>query len=167
MASINLPFVVSTTQNNKNKMAKENLIHTVSLVVGDWSHDGHGKTDVVVINSNKTGDQIKGAYSAAVKMTGLNLGRQCEEYEDSKFKPAFVRKCKELFANQPDALSEFVDVDDPEADAYDEEEFYVDSDQFARIYLFIARMMLGDLEWEISRDNTSRINIGGYGLFWS
>lgn len=143
-----------------------NLEHTITLTVGDWSGDGHDKTDVIVFKTNKTANEIEQSYHAAVKMTNLDLKAQCKDYEDSQFKPEFVKACMEIFANQPDAMALFGDEDS----SYVEEggDMYVESEQFAELYLFIARMMLSDLEWQVqSNDYSKNINVGGYGLFWS
>jgi hypothetical protein len=43
------------------------------LVLGDWSNDGHGKYDKVLVESNKTVREIQDAYKASCKLTGVSF----------------------------------------------------------------------------------------------
>lgn len=43
------------------------------LVLGDWSGDGHGKYDKVLVESNKTVKEIQEAYKASCKLTGVSF----------------------------------------------------------------------------------------------
>lgn len=47
--------------------------YIVELIVGDWSNDGHGQTDVTVIESNLTPSEVKAAYSLGVDKCGYGL----------------------------------------------------------------------------------------------
>jgi hypothetical protein len=43
------------------------------LVLGDWSGDGHGKSEKVLVESNKTVKEIQNAYKASCKLTGVSF----------------------------------------------------------------------------------------------
>ena len=49
------------------------LEHTFRLVFGDWSDDGHGKSEEFVIKSNKTVEAAREAYRASCLLTGFQL----------------------------------------------------------------------------------------------
>jgi len=54
------------------------------LILGDWSDDGHGKTETFIVESNKPVDEAREAYFEAVKKTGIDFGEQvCRDYEDN------------------------------------------------------------------------------------
>ncbi len=61
----------------------------VKLVIGDWSGDGHDKSDYLVFEVNKTLSEIRQAYFTSCKTTGLSFHNDgiytgiCCEYEDS------------------------------------------------------------------------------------
>lgn len=42
-------------------------MHTIILVVGDWSYDGHNQIDKFVIESNLSSQEIESAYKKGVK----------------------------------------------------------------------------------------------------
>ena len=52
------------------------LKYRLNLIVGDWSHDGHGMTDSVGIRCNRTIAEVQKAYDAAVKLTGMDLSEE-------------------------------------------------------------------------------------------
>jgi len=43
------------------------------LVLGDWSSDGHGKSEKVLVESNKTVREIQDAYKASCRLTGVSF----------------------------------------------------------------------------------------------
>ena len=43
------------------------------LVLGDWSNDGHGRSDKVLVSSNKTVNEIQDAYKASCRLTGVSF----------------------------------------------------------------------------------------------
>jgi len=72
------------------------------FVLGDWSDDGHGKTDKILIESSHPVEDVKNAYKKSCKLTGISfnhnddftgikrdlheekLYRVCTEYEQSQ-----------------------------------------------------------------------------------
>jgi len=45
----------------------------IDIVLGDWSSDGHGKSDKVTILVNKTPQEMKLAYKASCKALGISF----------------------------------------------------------------------------------------------
>jgi hypothetical protein len=92
-------------------------------------------------------------------VVGVDLTRDvCREYEDSTL-PA------DVLVKLTDAGFTIPGVADPKAAICDDTE-YLTPEEFAEIWLFIARKGDPDLKVEIVEDEPS-INIGGYGLFVS
>lgn len=62
------------------------------LVLGDWSGDGHNQYDKVLVESNKTVEEIQDAYKASCRLTGVSFnhnddftGRQRDYKEQKKY----------------------------------------------------------------------------------
>lgn len=53
------------------------------LVLGDWSDDGHGKYDKVLVESNKSVKEIQDAYKASCKLTGVSFNHN-DDYTEIK-----------------------------------------------------------------------------------
>jgi hypothetical protein len=53
------------------------------LVLGDWSDDGHGKHDKVLVESNKSVKEIQDAYKASCKLTGVSFNHN-EDFTERK-----------------------------------------------------------------------------------
>lgn len=158
-------------------------MYTISLIMGDWSHDGHNQTDTVVVHSNLDARGIQHAYDAGIEKLrkvaatvdgaydgdiNQDLRNLCYDYEDSVF-PAKLRNflvaCDILQVDEEsEAFGSNYSVDweyDPNADGT------LDSDSFADLYIAIARS--GDALLTIERvphTQNMYINIGGYGLFY-
>ena len=52
------------------------------LVLGDWSDDGHGKHDKVLLQSNISVNEIQNAYKASCKLTGVSFNDN-DDYTES------------------------------------------------------------------------------------
>ena len=63
------------------------------LVLGDWSDDGHGKTEKICLEFNKTVEEIQQAYKDSCKLTGINFHSAdglCVEYEDNSVSDKYM-----------------------------------------------------------------------------
>lgn len=58
-------------------------MYTFQYTVGDWSDDGHGKTDVFILESSVEADVLKEAFTAGVKCIGHDVTSMCEGYEEN------------------------------------------------------------------------------------
>ena len=145
--------------------SKATLNHTFTLTTGDPSRDGHNMSDSTLFRCNKSLADVKKSHGMASKMYSIELGRQCEEYEDSRFDSKFLEKLRAAFHNRPDLLGDnWLDPNHPD---YDEEEIYVDSDLFCELYLEIAKLVDPELEWAEDSSSSSDHFIGGYGLYYN
>ena len=79
------------------------MIHTI--VIGDWSHDGHNQSDNFTFECNAEEANIKKAYLQAVKKSGIALhnvhGRAkaravCCNYEDNKLDKEAIELLEEI-----------------------------------------------------------------------
>jgi hypothetical protein len=134
------------------------MSNTISLVLGDWSGDGHEKTETIVLRSNLTNKQIEDAYKKGTNKVGFDFIRTiANEYEDNV-----------ISAEKLDALIELGLKDfDRIGDDTDEDDYNLDTDSFADIYLFIVKLGNEDFEYKILvGESNPEIRIGGYGLFY-
>ena len=53
------------------------------LVLGDWSDDGHGKHDKILLESNVSVKDIQDAYKASCKLTGVSFNHN-EDFTETK-----------------------------------------------------------------------------------
>jgi len=124
----------------------------INLVIGDWSDDGHGKTHTVTVKSNLLKENIDRAYLEGVKKIGVDISEYCEDYEDTLVPMEALKKL------------ETAGFDLYTLDGYGEdEEFGIWYEDFAKIWMFIAKTGNPDLILVPADPNS--INIGGYGLF--
>lgn len=127
--------------------------HRIDLILGDWSGDGHGQSQTVIINSNLRKDELLTAYEAGTKLVGFDLINDvCEEYEDNRMKREYKTKLLDL------GFPDFYE------DGLEEDTCYLDQELFAQIFLFICKLGNPSFEHEIV-ESDSFIHIGGYGLF--
>ena len=142
------------------------------LVLGDWSNDGHGKTDKILVETNYPVEKIKLAYKKAVKKTNIIFDHKtneeqveiCTEYEDSKLNIE-AQKLLTKFNIQ------FKDLNDIE----DEDEFYLGIEEYKELWFrFIKTISLPDLEYSFPVEDIPCINgywdktlnvTFGYGLY--
>jgi hypothetical protein len=64
--------------------------NTFLLTVGDWSGDGHGKTEDIIIESNRPHLEVIEAHQAGRYTSGLHLDIECADYEEDSLTPTFV-----------------------------------------------------------------------------
>lgn len=128
-------------------------MNTINLVLGDWSHDGHGKSETVTIETNLTVKQIANAYKKGSKKIGFDLTEEvASEYEDSSLPIDVV-----------DSLNDAGFDVEKEVGMYNDELDSLDTDNFVKIYLFIVGVGAPSFKYKIVHNVD--INIGGYGLF--
>lgn len=139
------------------------LPHTFTLTVGDYSRDGHEKSEVLLFSCSHSKNQLQAFYTSASVNYKLDLKKQCSEYKNDSFTVLFYKKLLEVFKDDPIVNTLIgaevpLDEDDPDA--------FIAPDTYAELYLHIAKLACSDLVWESKSDTTDNINIGGYGLFY-
>lgn len=130
------------------------MVNSVQLNVGDWSSDGHGKTETISFTANRTAKQVRNAYTKGSKKIGIDLvDGVCEEYEDNTLP-------KDIFEKLEKAGFAVNEIDEYEG------KYTLYPETFAMIYMFIASLGDEKLSYKMDENYDNRINIGGYGLFY-
>lgn len=133
-------------------------MHKITLIVGDWSGDGHEKTKDFTISSSLTAKELEKAYKAGLKKTGLEHDKMCSEYESTTI---FKEEYKQFLALDP----ELANCDSSISDLNDDKNWWsVTPKEFAYMYMIIAKAGNSRLDWSLEETSES-IAVGGYGLF--
>lgn len=127
-----------------------------SLVIGDWSKDGHNQSEFVYFEHNKTEEEIKNAYLKACKKIGVQLHDHkknsiLSDYEESSISKEIYDKLVNSGVNM-----EAIELDDP-----CEDEYAFNSDSVALLFLEMVKVTLPDFEYKITEQEKP---ING---FWS
>jgi hypothetical protein len=122
----------------------------IQLVVGDYSADGHGRTNIFCYESNLSINEIDSAFRSGISELGFDITKFCKGYEDNQIPQEFVDVL----------LSKGFD----EFENCDEEAASLGSESYAAIYLFTAKV--GNPAFEYVEFKISKKEIGGYGLFF-
>lgn len=152
------------------------------LNIGDWSDDGHGKNEKVILQSSHTKAEIIQAYKDSCKLTWIQFNHNTDytwlgwdwktadlrniatDYEDSKISKENIIILK----------SHWIDVfSGYEHEDIDEDNFYIDGvENFVEILISFIKLSLLELEAKIIEDKIEWINWYwdfnhqfGYGLF--
>lgn len=134
--------------------------HRVKLVVGDWSGDGHDKSEDVYCNSNKPLIEVEAAYGKGCQRLGFDLIKDyCEAYEDDRIENSTL----EALAKALPSFGEEWNLN-----LLDDDEGYyriMSTDEWVDLVLTVAR--IGDPELQITvAPHEGSWKVGGYGLFW-
>jgi hypothetical protein len=137
-------------------------MHTIEMVIGDWSNDGHGMMDKYYINSSANHLELEKAYKVGVHIVGFDFSEVvCRNYEDSRIKDKHLEKLIEHgFKGEL-------------AECLEENNGYFDEDRdYVELYMFVVELGFkkyyqSELNWKFVMNNTPSINVGGYGLFYN
>lgn len=142
--------------------------HAFKINIGDYSDDGHGKNEVIIVKSTKSVQDVLNAFiSAGTKLNVVQHGRFviAEEYEDSKLSNEHA----DLLRN---AGIEFEDLVYNDGDEEDPEYMINGTNEIIHLVMRIAQKEL-DFDYQIANDTIPSFNgfsgAGpqiGYGLFW-
>lgn len=151
------------------------------LILGDWSDDGHGKTQTITVDHNLAdAKSLKAAFVAGEKILGINFEEIAEGYEEpwipeDILEVLIAHKLLEEVATNSNGepldgrhwklvpKTAFSGVD--YAYEYDEK-VNINPELYAALYMAIAQLGKPSLEFTAPKNSyDNRINIGGYGLF--
>lgn len=126
-----------------------------AFVIGDWSKDGHCKSDTFYFTSNKSTSELQAAYRDSIAKIGFSFGGFTEPGKAPKYR-------KVLGSYQEDTL----DVDDikrlQEFEGFDEvirkyggivgsdEELLVSPKLMFHLMMWLIKLSLPDFEYEVS-----------------
>jgi len=150
-------------------------MNTMYIDLGDPSNDGHGMTEKILVESNKTHKQILKAYKASCKKTGVSFNnnddftgidrnwevadnyRLCTDYEDHGMHKEFEEIILQHGCTLLDDIEKY------------QGEYYLDSKTFVELFMWFVSLSLKDFEWNlIEEEKIPCVNKGfqmGYGLF--
>lgn len=132
------------------------MSNLIKYVLGDWSADGHGITDSYILKTNVSSRELEVAINEGQRITGINLDRLCENYEDS-YVPRGVYNYMKAKGIKFDSWQQ------GDFDAH--EVISITSDQYMDLIIALAKEGNSDIQIAYSRD-VAVINSGyGYGLF--
>lgn len=141
------------------------------LVLGDWSSDGHGKSEKVLVNVNKTVKEVQDAYKASCKLTGISFNHNEDftgikrdytnqaayhvltEYQDSELSDEVIEVFKKY---KIDYKSESDDEDD-DNEIYDDPKLW-----FATLWFNFVKISLPDLKFDFPTELDDIPVINGY-----
>lgn len=121
-------------------------VNLFKLTVGDWSSDGHGMTDEVMILTNKTADQLEYVHKYFFIS---ELMKACSDYEATKLSPELAQAMIDSGVVTEVDLTQNLMVED-----------------YVTLFLDIVKYYLPSFSYlliEVPYGNS--INIGGYGLY--
>ena len=131
--------------------------YNVCFELGDESHDGHGHSEKFHMTSNYSAKEITDFLNEFEKKTGVDICKECEDYEDNTFSKETTKKLLELGIID----SEYVEDDDC---------YYVDgTDDFIDIIENCLKYVVKDFEWHyrnLKEEKLYKLDGVGYGLFW-
>lgn len=133
-------------------------MNKIRLILGDWSGDGHGKSEDIYVECNLDKDNLAKAFDAGVKKLEVDISDCCSDYEDSSI-PRDIYQI--IAAVDPKWTKKLLGEEEPENE-YD----YVEYKTFATLWMLTAQAGNPDLKWDFCEDSPY-IAIGGYGLFGS
>ena len=130
--------------------------YNICFELGDESHDGHGHSEKFHMTSNYSAKEITDFLNEFEKKTGIDICKECEDYEDNTFSKETTKKLLELGIID----SEYVEDDDC---------YYVDgTDDFINIIENCLKYVVKDFEWHyrnLKEELLYKLNGVGYGLF--
>lgn len=160
-------------------------MNKVKLIIGDWSGDGHERSDEVILSTNKTVEEIQQAYKDSCKLTGLsfninqdytelNLNYSHPEYTDRKIATDYQNNTISKLAEEI-LLKHGINVRDGYICKPDDLVRIDDVNHFTKIWIKFVQLSLPDLILTPIEDDVPVINGWwnknlnvqfGYGLYY-
>lgn len=103
------------------------------LPIGDWSKDGHGECDNILIESNSSLEDIREAHFKIEEVTGINIHKIASEYEDNTIKSDTCLDLIELGLDINNYLSETYEGLTKD-NILDEREYYIESSEMGKLW---------------------------------
>jgi len=127
------------------------MIRTMRMTFGDWSDDGHGKTDTVMVRlegEDVSDEALREAFLKSQEQFGFNILEWCSDYEDSR---APTNEMNKLIAAGFNPAASFSDYTRPSAN-YDDGSDWGSEFDFGDAILFFVQQNL-DFKWEYVTKN--------------
>lgn len=139
-------------------------MNKIGFCIGDWSGDGHEKTETFYIESKFTEKDFREASSKGKKIVRLG-SNVCSDYEDRTFPGNVLKTIIDHGLITEKSLDCVVEAKDMDPDWKLGDDVEVWGEEFFKLHLAVCKIGNPDLEWKVISDDPV-INIGGYGLFY-
>jgi hypothetical protein len=130
-------------------------MNNITVVIGDWSNDGHGQTETYHLQSNYSIDKIKTLIKEFQSKFGFDpTDKYCCNYQESYLT---LNDIEELI---PILGKDYFKYYNKIYDVY-----HLDTLTYTALVFDLLKTIDFEFEYEIIKDRTNRLTIGGYGLF--
>src|SRR5688572_21393986 len=130
--------------------------HKITVVVGDWSQDGHNLTESFTVESNLSKEEVEKAYKKGTKALKVSIADLCNDYSDNAIPKLTYNK----FVSLKPSIEELgwkCEEDDKDGIRR------IGPDEFAEMYFVTVKAGNKNFKWTYVK--SGHIHIGGYGLF--
>lgn len=147
--------------------------HAFKINIGDFSDDGHGKNEVIIVKSTKSVQDVLNAFISSGRKLGIVEGDNkypefliAQDYEDTSLSNEYAEALRT-------AGIEFEDITFNDADEDEEPQYHING-VHDMVHL-VMRIAQKELDFEYQIDNKSIPSFNGfdgagpqigYGLFW-
>jgi hypothetical protein len=147
----------------------------LKVTMGDWSNDGHGITEVVIVELPTIMSVIEfnRFYKVGASIAGFDLKEDvARNYEDSTIEMELYEKILELGYN-PYEFKRSSGMFDDLPYRGEDSNVYINPELYLDLYMFFVALgykeVIGSNDsfaYSIVSDSMERVTIGGYGLFY-
>ena len=144
-------------------------MYTMQIILGDWSDDGHRKKETVIIESNKSVEELQKAYRKSYKLTKLSF-----DSDSGGFAEQELQICTMADENQltPETIKILEKFKCPLLQKLKKEDYqFWDYDLFVELLMWFIGLSIKDMTWSIAKvpvlnGYCGKLNVEiGYGLF--
>ncbi len=140
------------------------LMRKVRLTIGDWSNDGHEKSEYFIYSVNKDVTELREAYKNSCKLTGVQFNHS-ENYTGLAELDEKMCICVQYEENQPSKKA----VDALKAHGIDVDKYFDDIDEeegtgsfnpegLAEVIMEFIKLSIPDLQFEEASFKKSKVN---------
>lgn len=119
------------------------------MIFGDWSDDGHGKTETFIIDIDATQKELVEAYKKTKEEFGFGVEDVCDEYEDYTINPERTKILFDAGFSEADLDQSYSDIEEIDDDG----SMWVDVGRMFDILMFMIKRQLPDLKYKVVADN--------------
>lgn len=118
------------------------------MIIGDWSGDGHEKTEEFIIDSNLPIHLVREAHYKIYDKTGINIEEICSEYEEDELSPVTVEQLRNMGFHFENPTGMGIEAMTPH--------------EMMRIWLFLLQQADPSLQLEIATDEIPNFQFFGF-----
>ena len=138
----------------------------LDVVLGDWSVDGHGKSEKYPILVNMPTEDIQNAYKASCKKLGISFNHN-EDFTETKRNYQEAEKyriCCEYENNlvHKEVMTILAQHHCDLVEEICENDGYIDKDLFVMLLMWFIQQSLPDLKWEKVQEKNQIPVLNGY-----